>query len=70
MTLYTKLTYVFRYAIGQMMMADNSVTAQLNISRVRVEDGGLYACVAKEGDFVASHENRLDVYGKISKSYV
>ncbi|KOB77196.1 Uncharacterized protein OBRU01_04733, partial [Operophtera brumata] len=52
-----------RYALGQVMTSDNSVVAQLNITRVRVEDGGLYSCSAKEGDYVASHENRLDVYG-------
>ncbi|CAG9575306.1 unnamed protein product [Danaus chrysippus] len=52
-----------RYALGQIMTTDNSVIAQLNITRVRVEDGGLYACIAKEGEHVASSENRLDVYG-------
>ncbi|XP_037299251.1 Down syndrome cell adhesion molecule-like protein Dscam2 [Manduca sexta] len=52
-----------RYAIGQIMTTDNSVVAQLNITRVRVEDGGLYSCTAKEGEHSASHENRLDVYG-------
>ncbi|OWR42828.1 Dscam3 isoform C, partial [Danaus plexippus plexippus] len=51
-----------RYALGQIMTADNSVIAQLNITRVRVEDGGLYACIAKEGEHSASSENRLDVY--------
>ncbi|XP_022837206.1 Down syndrome cell adhesion molecule-like protein Dscam2 [Spodoptera litura] len=51
------------YALGQVMTSDNSVVAQLNITRVRVEDGGLYTCTAREGDHVASHENRLDVYG-------
>ncbi|XP_045540095.1 Down syndrome cell adhesion molecule-like protein Dscam2 [Papilio machaon] len=52
-----------RYALGQVMTSDNSVVTQLNITRVRVEDGGLYSCTAKEGDNVATHENRLDVYG-------
>ncbi|KAJ0171731.1 hypothetical protein K1T71_012494 [Dendrolimus kikuchii] len=52
-----------RYALGQIMTSDNSVVAQLNITRVRVEDGGLYSCTAKEGEHVAGHENRLDVYG-------
>ncbi|KAH9631241.1 hypothetical protein HF086_011945 [Spodoptera exigua] len=33
-----------RYALGQVMTSDNSVVAQLNITRVRVEDGGLYTC--------------------------
>lgn len=46
------------------MRPDGTVLAQLNISRIRVEDGGLYSCMAKEGDHVAVHENRLDVYGK------
>ncbi|KAL0810748.1 hypothetical protein ABMA28_010066 [Loxostege sticticalis] len=52
-----------RYALGQVMTSDNSVVSQLNITRVRVEDGGLYSCTAREGEHVASHENRLDVYG-------
>ncbi|XP_052752723.1 cell adhesion molecule Dscam2-like [Galleria mellonella] len=52
-----------RYALGQVMTSDNSVVAQLNITRVRVEDGGVYSCIAREGDHIASHENRLDVYG-------
>ncbi|XP_068623974.1 cell adhesion molecule Dscam1-like [Battus philenor] len=52
-----------RYALGQVMTSDNSVVTQLNITRVRVEDGGLYSCTAKEGDHSATHENRLDVYG-------
>ncbi|XP_047519401.1 Down syndrome cell adhesion molecule-like protein Dscam2 isoform X1 [Pieris napi] len=52
-----------RYSLGQIMRSDGTVLAQLNISRIRVEDGGLYSCSAKEGDHVAVHENRLDVYG-------
>ncbi|RVE41204.1 hypothetical protein evm_014145 [Chilo suppressalis] len=52
-----------RYALGQVMTSDNSVVAQLNITRVRVEDGGLYSCIAREGEHIATHENRLDVYG-------
>ncbi|XP_072946516.1 cell adhesion molecule Dscam2-like [Epargyreus clarus] len=52
-----------RYALGQVMTSDNSVVTQLNITRVRVEDGGMYSCTAKEGDHAATYENRLDVYG-------
>ncbi|XP_061704982.1 cell adhesion molecule Dscam2-like [Cydia pomonella] len=52
-----------RYSLGQLMTSDNSVVAQLNITRVRVEDGGLYSCIASEGEYSAVHENRLDVYG-------
>jgi hypothetical protein len=52
------------------MTSDNSVVSQLNITRVRVEDGGLYTCIAREGDHVSTHENRLDVYGKyLSQTY-
>ncbi|CAK1547627.1 unnamed protein product [Leptosia nina] len=52
-----------RYSLGQIMRPDGTVLSQLNISRIRVEDGGLYSCIAEEGDRVAVHENRLDVYG-------
>ncbi|GBP67839.1 Down syndrome cell adhesion molecule-like protein Dscam2 [Eumeta japonica] len=52
-----------RYTLGQVMTSDNEVVTQLNISRVRVEDGGLYACVAADGEGAAAHENRLNVYG-------
>lgn len=47
------------------MTSDNAVITQLNITRVRVEDGGLYSCIAREGDNIATHENRLNVYGNI-----
>ncbi|XP_063834000.1 cell adhesion molecule Dscam2-like [Ostrinia nubilalis] len=52
-----------RYALGQVMTSDNAVVSQLNITRVRVEDGGLYSCTAREGEHASVHENRLDVYG-------
>lgn len=37
---------------------------QLNISHARVDDGGLYSCVAHHGEHVASHQDRVNVYGK------
>ncbi|XP_069355556.1 cell adhesion molecule Dscam2-like isoform X2 [Maniola hyperantus] len=52
-----------RYSIGQTMTTDGGVTTQLNISHVRVDDGGRFACVAHHGDTVVSHEDRLNVYG-------
>ncbi|KAF9800049.1 hypothetical protein SFRURICE_014054 [Spodoptera frugiperda] len=39
------------------------VVSQLNITRVRVEDGGLYSCLALEGDSNTGHSSRIDVFG-------
>ncbi|XP_028035363.1 Down syndrome cell adhesion molecule-like protein Dscam2 [Bombyx mandarina] len=52
-----------RYSIGQTMTADGSVTTQLNISHARVEDGGLFSCVAHHADNSIAHHDRLNVYG-------
>ncbi|XP_038218220.1 Down syndrome cell adhesion molecule-like protein Dscam2 [Zerene cesonia] len=52
-----------RYAIGQTMTPDGGVVTQLNISHIRVDDGGRYACVAHHGESVISHEDRINVYG-------
>nr|XP_032521921.1 Down syndrome cell adhesion molecule-like protein Dscam2 [Danaus plexippus plexippus] len=53
-----------RYILGQMMSASGvGVISHLNISRSRVEDGGLYTCVAYEGDSNTRHSSRIDVYG-------
>ncbi|CAH2058075.1 unnamed protein product, partial [Iphiclides podalirius] len=52
-----------RYTIGQTMTAEGGVTTQLNISHIRVDDGGLYACVAHHVDSVVAHEDRINIYG-------
>ncbi|KPJ15639.1 Down syndrome cell adhesion molecule-like protein CG42256, partial [Papilio machaon] len=52
-----------RYAIGQTMTPDGGVLTQLNISHIRVDDGGLYSCVAHHGDAMVAHEDRVNVYG-------
>ncbi|CAH0598254.1 unnamed protein product [Chrysodeixis includens] len=52
-----------RYAIGQTMSPDGGVITQLNISHTRVDDGGLFACVAHHGDNVMMHHDRVNVYG-------
>ncbi|XP_072946504.1 cell adhesion molecule Dscam2-like [Epargyreus clarus] len=53
-----------RYILGQMMSSSGvGVVSHLNISRMRVEDGGLYSCIAYEGDSSTSHIARIDVYG-------
>ncbi|XP_046972753.1 Down syndrome cell adhesion molecule-like protein Dscam2 [Vanessa cardui] len=53
-----------RHILGQMMSSTGvGVISHLNISRSRVEDGGLYSCVAFEGDSSTRHTARIDVYG-------
>ncbi|XP_047519223.1 Down syndrome cell adhesion molecule-like protein Dscam2 [Pieris napi] len=52
-----------RYVIGQTLAPDGGVITQLNISHIRVDDGGRYACVAHHGDSNISHEDRVNVYG-------
>ncbi|XP_052751034.1 cell adhesion molecule Dscam2-like [Galleria mellonella] len=52
-----------RYAIGQTMSPDGGVITQLNITHLRVDDGGLYSCVAHHGENVIAHHDRLNVYG-------
>ncbi|PZC75289.1 hypothetical protein B5X24_HaOG206491 [Helicoverpa armigera] len=53
-----------RYTIGQTMAPDSGVITQLNISHLRVDDGGLFSCVAHHGDNVVVHHDRVNVYGK------
>ncbi|KAJ0171737.1 hypothetical protein K1T71_012500 [Dendrolimus kikuchii] len=53
-----------RYTLGQMMSPTGiGVVSHLNITRSRVEDGGLYSCVAIEGDMTTSHAARIDIFG-------
>ncbi|XP_061384730.1 cell adhesion molecule Dscam2-like [Danaus plexippus] len=51
-----------RYSITQTMTTDG-VSTQLNISHVRVDDGGRFACVAHLGESTVFHEDRVNVYG-------
>lgn len=39
------------------------VIAHLNITSVRVEDGGLYTCMASNALGIVAHSARLNVYG-------
>ncbi|CAG5030988.1 unnamed protein product [Parnassius apollo] len=53
-----------RYILGQMMSSTGiGVISHFNITRARVEDGGLFSCVAYEGDSSTSHVARVDVFG-------
>ncbi|XP_063631935.1 cell adhesion molecule Dscam2-like [Cydia splendana] len=52
-----------RYGISQTLSPNGGVTSQLNISHIRVDDGGLYACVAHHGETQLAHHDRINVYG-------
>ncbi|ERL85186.1 hypothetical protein D910_02608, partial [Dendroctonus ponderosae] len=53
-----------RYAISQYMDYTGDVIAHLNITSVRVEDGGLYTCRASNKMGFVEHSARLNVYGR------
>ncbi|XP_049798773.1 Down syndrome cell adhesion molecule-like protein Dscam2 [Schistocerca nitens] len=52
-----------RYAIGQYVDQRGDVISHVNISSVRVQDGGLYSCSATNSMGTVFHEARLNVYG-------
>ncbi|KAL0810846.1 hypothetical protein ABMA28_010156 [Loxostege sticticalis] len=52
-----------RYVISQTMAPDGGVVTQLNMSHVMVDDGGMFSCVAHNGDTVLAHHDRVNVYG-------
>ncbi|KAI8423609.1 hypothetical protein MSG28_012677 [Choristoneura fumiferana] len=52
-----------RYDISQSLTPDGGVVSQMNISHVRVDDGGLFSCIALHGDAQMSHQDRVNVYG-------
>ncbi|XP_046991954.1 Down syndrome cell adhesion molecule-like protein Dscam2 [Schistocerca americana] len=52
-----------RYTIGQYVDQRGDVVSHVNISSVRVQDGGLYTCSATNSMGTVSHEARLNVYG-------
>ena len=56
---------LFRYAIGQYVDHSGDVISYLNISSVRVEDGGLYGCRAGNSMGSTEHAARLNIYGNV-----
>ncbi|XP_053620257.1 cell adhesion molecule Dscam2-like [Plodia interpunctella] len=52
-----------RYTIGQTMSPDGGAVTHLNMSHVRVDDGGLFSCVAHNGDSIIAHYDRINVFG-------
>lgn len=55
---------LFRFVIGQYVTVHGDVISHVNISHVMVEDGGEYACTAKNRAGTSSHSARLNVYGE------
>ncbi|XP_034948275.1 Down syndrome cell adhesion molecule-like protein Dscam2 isoform X1 [Chelonus insularis] len=52
-----------RYAIGQYVDQSGDVISHLNITSAGAEDGGLYACMARNTLAAVEHKARLNIYG-------
>ncbi|XP_066907069.1 cell adhesion molecule Dscam2-like, partial [Halyomorpha halys] len=52
-----------RYLIGQYVTLNGDVVSHVNISNVRVEDGGIYQCKASNKVGETSHSAEMRVYG-------
>ena len=50
--------------MGQYVTIHGDVVSHVNISRVRIEDGGQYACAVANRAGAVRHAARLNVYGK------
>lgn len=55
--------FVCRFMIGQYVTVHGDVISHVNISAVRVEDGGEYRCSAVNRVSRAHHAARLNIYG-------
>ncbi|XP_068085516.1 cell adhesion molecule Dscam2 [Anabrus simplex] len=59
----TATTFPHRYTIGQYVDQAGDVISHVNISSVRVQDGGLYSCSASNTLGTANYAARLNIYG-------
>ena len=58
---------LFRFLIGQYVTIHGDVVSHVNITHVRVEDGGQYACAVSNRAGEARHAARLNVYGEYDR---
>jgi hypothetical protein len=62
---YNSLSW-YRFVIGQYVTVAGDVISHVNISRVAVEDGGVYECAAENRVGRATHSAPLRVYGNVT----
>lgn len=55
--------FLCRFVIGQYVPTHGDVISHVNITSVRVEDGGNYKCTASNRVGEASHSAELHIYG-------
>ncbi|XP_064651143.1 cell adhesion molecule DSCAM-like isoform X4 [Lineus longissimus] len=52
-----------RFKVGQFLTPDGDVFSYVNITNVRIEDGGQYRCQSRNKEGTAEHIGKLFVYG-------
>ncbi|OXA56399.1 Down syndrome cell adhesion molecule-like protein Dscam2, partial [Folsomia candida] len=52
-----------QFLVGQYVTIHDNVISHVNITHARDEDGGLYACQARNAMGIALHTGRLNIYG-------
>lgn len=53
-----------RFLVGQYVTIHDDVISHVNISHVKEEDGGEYACTARNSVDQVTHSAKINVYGK------
>lgn len=51
------------YILGSHLDPSDDVISHLNVSSVRVQHGGVYTCLARNGLGTAAHSASLNIYG-------
>ena len=61
--------YYFRFTVEEHNEADGSVSSEINIQSVTVQDGGLFQCKGQNELGSTVHVGQLYVYGKLKYNY-